>query len=87
MKERKYPSARIYQTTYNHLTGFMSNLYASKATPRFLELLENYLSKNGVEVGDRGMIVYLSRIRAVYNMMMDTDLTGKECFAHDLFVI
>lgn len=126
MEERKYPSARIYKTTYNHLTGFVSNLYVSEVTPRFLKLLENYLSKNGVEVGSRGMTIYLSRIRAIYNMMMDeyedlgysfnypfrkykipkckepktiavpketirlmmdAELTGKESFARDLFVI
>lgn len=63
------PSHRIYKTTYNHLTKYKNRIFVSEITPKFLSGFENYLS--GTEMGDRGVSLYMSRIRAVYNAMVD----------------
>ena len=63
------PSYSIYKTTLNHLNRFHKDtLMVDDITPRFLSDFEAYLSSR---MGGRGVQLYLSRIRAVYNWIID----------------
>lgn len=63
------PSIAIYNATYNHLTGFAGeNVLVNSITPKFLSGFQTYLSN---KMGSRGVNLYLSTIRKVYNLIMD----------------
>lgn len=68
-ENKNSPSKSIYSAAYNHLTDFFGNdVMVNDITPVFLQRFENYLSGR---MGSRGVELYLSRIRAVYNWIMD----------------
>lgn len=71
MFDNKHASRSIYGTSFNHLIGFAetSVLYPKDITPKFLQSFEVYLKKSGV--GDRGVNLYLTSLRASYNSMID----------------
>ena len=61
------PSISIYKTTYNHLVKFAGkSLLIDAITPNYLKKFEESLS-----MGSRGINLYLSNIRKVYNWIMD----------------
>lgn len=63
------PSYDIYKATFNHLNRFCKNgIMVDDITPRFLTEFENYLKSR---MGSRGVELYLGRIRAVYNWIVD----------------
>ena len=62
-------SYSIYRTTLNHLNRFHKDtLMVDDITPNFLTGFESYLKSR---MGSRGVQLYLSRVRAVYNWIMD----------------
>lgn len=67
----KSPSIQIYKATYNHLIKFNKSdiLDVNKVTPKYLTEFEQYLSKENI--GSRGQNLYLSRIRSVFNIIID----------------
>lgn len=71
LKEKKSPSIQIYQATYNHLISFhkSGSLYINNITPKLLSEFEQHLNDN--KVGSRGQNLYLGKIRAIYNRIMD----------------
>lgn len=64
------PSWHLYNTTYNHLLSYAGNeVMVNDVTPQFLMGFQRYLEKRGV--GSRGINLYLSRVRSVFNWIMD----------------
>lgn len=64
-------SAQLYKATLNHLNKYVKGdkLEIARINPNFLQSFDEYLVDEGV--GDRGRNIYLGRIRAVYNLIMD----------------
>lgn len=71
LESENSPSKHIYRTTYNHLLKFNKSniLDINKVTPKYLTEFEQYLVKENV--GSRGQNLYLSRIRSVFNLIID----------------
>lgn len=68
-KNEKSPSRSIYSAAYNHMKTFAGdNVLVNSITPGFLKKFEEYLSSR---MGDRGVELYLSTVRLVYNDIMD----------------
>ena len=72
----KSPSIALYQATYNHLVRFKGDkIMVNDITPDFLMKFEGHLretvSVKGKAMGSRGINLYLSKVRAVYNWIMD----------------
>ena len=70
------PSIRIYEAAYNHLQAFTgTSLLVDDITPNKLKEFEKHLSntitQRGTPMGSRGINLYLSQIRTVYNWIMD----------------
>lgn len=63
------PSKSIDRAAYNHLVGYAGdNILVNDITPNWLVLFEKYLS---AKMGSPGVSMYLSKVRAVYNWIMD----------------
>lgn len=71
LKDEKSRSIQLYSATYNHLINFIkSNTYpVNRINSKFLTEFENYLKSNNV--GSRGQNLYMGKIRAVYNLIID----------------
>lgn len=71
LEENKSPSIQIYNATYNHFRTFVGRdtLSTNGLTSKLLKEFEEYLVKEGV--GSHGIHSYLSKIRAVYNLIID----------------
>jgi site-specific recombinase XerD len=70
------PSIRIYEAAYNHLQAFAgTSLLVDDITPNKLKEFEKHLAstitQRGTPMGSRGVNLYLSQIRTVYNWIMD----------------
>lgn len=63
------PSINIYKTTYNHIVRFSGQtLLVDSITPEYLFRFESYLAS---KIKSRGVNLYLSTLRTVYNWMID----------------
>lgn len=71
LEKANSPSIQIYNATYNHFNAFIGRdtLSTNRLTSKILKEFEDYLVKQ--EVGSHGIHSYLSKIRAVYNLMID----------------
>lgn len=71
LTEEKSGSLDLYKATLNHLLRFNKSdkLDIVKINPTYLQRFNEYLISEGV--GDRGRNLYLGRVRAVYNLIMD----------------
>jgi len=66
---KQSPSLAIYNATYKHLIQFSGeNIPVTSITPKFLIDFEKYLSD---KMGSRGVNMYLSTVRKIYNLIMD----------------
>ncbi|MFT3994415.1 MAG: phage integrase SAM-like domain-containing protein [Dysgonomonas sp.] len=71
LEKNNSSSIQIYNATYNHFNTFVgrNTLSTNGLTSKLLKEFEEYLVKK--EVGSHGIHSYLSKIRAVYNLMID----------------
>lgn len=71
LEKESSPSIQIYNATYNHFNTFVGRdtLTTNGLTSKLLKEFEDYLVKQGV--GSHGIHSYLSKIRAVYNLIID----------------
>lgn len=60
---------RLYRTSLNRLSGFCKELYTSQITLRFLLDYERHLVQTGV--GPRGINLYMTHLKCVFNRAKD----------------
>lgn len=69
-ENKNSPSIDIYRTTHKHLSNFAGNsVLVNSISPHFLSSFEKHLKEKGI--GSRGVNLYLSTIRKIYNIIMD----------------